>query len=105
MNFVFKLLVIYKTVLTGVIFLKMSPNNLINIHREVLTQLENEAEPKQVYEQHEALEQHSQRVLISYNSNQLREIAENIKFQKQYKRLTHNTVINVRKLRLNKRGS
>ena len=100
MNFVSKLLVIYRTVLTGIIFLKMNPNNLIKIrcipnHKEVLSQLGNAAEPKQVYEQHVAPEQHSHRVLISYNSNQLREIAENIKFQKQYKRLTHNTVINV----------
>ena len=103
MNFVFKLLVIYRTVLTGLIFLKMNPKNLIRIrcvpnNREVPTQLENAAELKQVYEQHVAPEQHSQRVPIRYNSNQLREIAENIKLQKQYKRLTHNTVINVRKL-------
>ena len=62
------------------------------------TQLENAAELKQVYEQHAAPDQHSQRVPLRYNSNQLREIAENIKLQKQYKRLTHNTVINVRKL-------
>ena len=74
-------------------------------HREVPTQLDNGAELKQENEQHVILEQHSQRVPIRYNSNQLREIADNIKFQKQYKRLTHNTVINVRRLQLNKRGS
>ena len=112
MNFVFKLLVIYRTLLTRLILLKMNSNNLIRIrciplHREVRTPSENAAEnePKQVYEQHVAPEQHSQRVSISYNSNQLRQIAENIKLYKQYKRLTYNTVINVRKLGLNRRGS
>ena len=88
----------------------MDPKNLIRIrcipkHREVPTQLDNGAEFKQANEQHVILEQHSQRVPIRYNSNQLRKIADNIKFQKQYKRLTHNTVINVRRLQLNKRGS
>ena len=110
MNLVFKLLVIYRIVFTGLIILKMDPKNLIRIrcipnHREVPTQLDNGAELKQVNEPHVVSEQHSQRVPIRYNSNQLREIADNIKFQKQYKRLTHNTVINVRKLQLNKRGS
>ena len=81
----------------------MDPKNLIRIrctpnHSGVPTQSVNGAELKQVYEQHVAPEQHNQRVPIRYNSNQLREIAENIKFQKQYKRLTNNTVINVRKL-------
>ena len=110
MNLFFKLLIMYRIVLTGLIILKMDPKNLIRIrcipkHREVPTQLDNGAELKQANEQHVVLDQHSQRVPIRYNSNQLREIADNIKFQKQYKRLTHNTVINVRRLQLNKRGS
>ena len=63
MNFVFKLLVIYRTLLTGLILLEMNSNNLIRIrciplHKEVQTPLENTAEnePKQVYEQHVAPE-------------------------------------------------
>ena len=42
--------------------------------------------------------QHSQRAPIRYNSNQLMEIAGNIKHDKWYKILTHNTIINSRKL-------
>ena len=82
---------------------KDGSKNLIRIrcipkHREVPTRLDNGPELKQANEQHVVLEQHSQRVPIRYNRNQLREIADNINFQKQYKRLTHNTVINVRRL-------
>ena len=40
----------------------------------------------------------SQRAPIRYNSNQLMEIADNIKHDKWYKMLTHNTIINIRKL-------
>ena len=42
--------------------------------------------------------QQSQRAPIRYNSNQLMEIAGNIKHDKWYKMLTHNTIINIRKL-------
>ena len=60
---------------------------------------------KQGIEQQAVYEQYSQRVHIRYNSNQLREIEDNIKPQKQYKRLTHSTIINVRRLQLNMRRS
>ena len=60
---------------------------------------------QQVNEQQALAEQYSHRAPIRYNSNQLREIADNIKHHKQDKRLTHSTIINVRRLQVNKRGS
>ena len=71
-----------------------------NINREEQEMVEiNQPENKQ---QAVAVQQ-SQRAPIRYNSNQLMEIAGNIKCDKQYKMLTHNTIINVRKLFLNRR--
>ena len=97
----------------------MDTKNLIIIrclpkHGEVLTQVDKGTgkfdiniytRVKQGNEQQAVSEQYSQRVPIRYKSNQLREIADNIKHQKQYKRLTHSTIIDVRRLQLNKRGS
>ena len=103
-------------VFTGLI-IKMKTSNLITIrclanHMEVSTEVDNIIDNYNTYtrvkqgnEQQTVLEQHSQIVPIRYDSNQLREIADHIKHQKHYRMLTHSTIINVRRLRLNKRGS
>ena len=75
MNLFFKLLMIYRIVLTGLIILKMDTKNLIIIrclpkHREVLTQVDNGTDNfniniytrvKQGNEQQAVSEQYSQR--------------------------------------------
>ena len=90
----------------------MDIKNLIKInslteYREVSTQVDNgtnnininkHTRVQQENEQHAVTVQYSQRAPMRYNSNQLREIASNIKHDKQYKRLTHNTIINDRRL-------
>ena len=104
-----------RIVLIGLIFLKMDMKNLIKIsglakYKEVLTQVYNGSDNINIYkhtrvqkENEQAVAvQYSQRAPMKYNSNQLREISSNIKYNKQYKRVTHKTVINVRRLQLNK---
>ena len=104
MNCPFKLLMSYMIVFTGLIILKMETKNLITIrclakHREVSTQVDNGIDNYNTCTRvKQGNEQHSQKAPIRYDSNQLREIVDNIKHHKQYRRLTHSTIINVRRL-------